>query len=72
MALREYVDKAKVEAVAEFQTSQNYFDKMGTMYGDGFEDFRKQAILLYLGIDFSQVQMKLNKWICAKKKSNGF
>lgn len=57
MGLCEYMDKAKVEAIAEFQTSQTYFDEMGAMYGDDFKDFRKQAILLYPGVEFSQVQI---------------
>lgn len=30
---------------------------MGIQYGNGFEDFRKQAILLFPGMDFSQVQI---------------
>jgi len=28
-------------------------------YGDGFEDFCKQAILIFLDLDFSQIQIKL-------------
>ena len=30
---------------------------MGVQYGDSFEDFHKQAILLFLGLDFSQIQI---------------
>ena len=32
---------------------------MGGYYGDGFEDFCKQAILIFLDLDFSQIQIKL-------------
>ena len=45
--------KAKAEAVLEFQLSQTYFDELGALYGDDFKDFRKQATLLLLGMDFS-------------------
>ena len=51
--LHEHVDKVREEAVIEFQTSQIYFDKMGVQYGDGFEDFHKQAVLLLPSLDFS-------------------
>ena len=37
--------------------SQAYFNKVGVQYGDDFEDFHKQAILLFLGLDFSQFQI---------------
>ena len=56
-ALREHVDKVKDEAIAEFQTSQAYIDEIGIQYGNDFEDFHKQAILLFPGMDFSQVQI---------------
>ena len=56
-ALREHVDKVKDEAIVEFQTSQAYFDEIGIQYGNDFEDFHKQAILLFPSMDFSQVQI---------------
>ena len=55
--LRKHVDKVGDEAVIELQTSQAYFNEMWIQYGDDFEDFRKQAILLFLGLDFSQIQI---------------
>ena len=55
--LRKHVDKVGDEAVIELQTSQAYCNEMGIQYGDDFEDFRKQAILLFLGLDFSQIQI---------------
>ena len=33
---------------------------MGGYYGDGFEDFRKQDVLLFLDLDFTQIQIRLN------------
>ena len=36
---------------------QAYFNEMGVQYGDDFEDFLKQAMLLFLGLDFSQIQI---------------
>lgn len=56
-ALHKHVDEVKDEAITEFQTSQAYFDEIGIQYGNDFEDFHKQAILLFPGMDFSQVQI---------------
>ena len=56
-ALRKHMDKIMDEVVTELQTPQAYFNEMGVQYGDSFEDFRKQAILLFLGLDFSQIQI---------------
>ena len=53
--LHEYMDKVKEEAIEEYQVSQPYFDEMGGYYGDKFEDFRKQAILMFPDLDFSQI-----------------
>ena len=41
----------------ELKTFQAYFNEMGVQYGDDFEDFLKQAMLLFLGLDFSQIQI---------------
>ena len=57
-AFRKHMDKIRDEAVTELQMSQAYFNEMGVQYGDSFDDFRKQAILLFLGLDFSQIQIK--------------
>ena len=57
--LHEHMDKVNEEAVEEFRVSQPYFNEMGDYYEDGFEDFRKQAILMFLDLDFSQIQIRL-------------
>ena len=54
------MDKVKEEAIEQFQVSQPYFNEMMGYYRDGFEDFRKQAVLLFPDLDFSQIQIKLN------------
>ena len=41
----------------ELKTFQAYFNEMGVQYGDDFEDFLKLAMLLFLGLDFSQIQI---------------
>ena len=33
---------------------------MGGYYKDNFEDFLKQDVLLFLDLDFSQIQIRLN------------
>lgn len=58
--LHEHMDKVNEEAIQEFQVSQPYFNEIGGYYGDNFEDFRKQAVLLFPDLDFSQIQIKLN------------
>ena len=35
-------------------------NEMGDYYEDGFEDFQKQAVLMFLDLDFSQIQIRLN------------
>ena len=55
IALRKHVDKVRDKAVTVLQTSRAYFKEIGIQYDDGFEDFRKQAILLFLGLNFSQI-----------------
>ena len=59
-ALHEHMDKVKEEAIEKFQVSQPYFNEMMGCYRDGFEDFHKQAVLLFPDLDFSQIQIKLN------------
>ena len=58
--LSEHMDKVKEEAIEEFQVFQPYFNEMGGYYGDDFEDFQKQAVLLFPNLDFSQIQIRLN------------
>lgn len=53
--LSEHMDKVKEEAIEEFQVFQPYFNEMGGYYGDDFEDFQKQAVLLFPNLDFSQI-----------------
>ena len=40
--------------------SQPYFDELGVQYGNDFEDFRKQATLLFPDVDMSQVQINFS------------
>ena len=51
------MDQVKADAVDEFQTYQPYFNELEVQYGDRFEDFHKQATLLFSSVDFSQVQI---------------
>ena len=46
-SLRESIDKAKANAVEEYKDLQPFFNLLGSQYGEGFEDFRKQAIALF-------------------------
>ena len=41
----------------EFKDSQPFFNLLGAQYGEGFEDFRQQVILLYPDLDFSFIQI---------------
>ena len=50
-ALHEHTDKVK----KEFWVSQPYLNEMGDFYGDGFEDFHKQDVLMFPNLDFSQI-----------------
>ena len=56
--LHEHMDKVK-EAIEEYQVSQPYFNEIRVYYGDGFEDFHKQVILMFPDLDFSQILIKL-------------
>ena len=53
--LREQMDKAKADAVAEFCVSQPFFDACGIYYGDGFDDCLKQVGAVYPDLDLSQI-----------------
>lgn len=56
-SLQESMAKAKANVVEEFKDSQPFFDLLGSQYSEGFEDIRKQAVLLFFGVDFSSVQI---------------
>lgn len=49
------MDKAKADAIAEFQVSQPFFDTCGAYYGDGFVEFLKQVRSIYPDLDLSQI-----------------
>nr|POE62236.1 hypothetical protein CFP56_71360 [Quercus suber] len=59
VVLYEHMGKVKEETIKEYQVSQSYFNEMGGYYGDGFEDFYKQTILMFPSLDFSQIQIKV-------------
>lgn len=59
-ALHEHMNKIKEETIKEFRVSQPYFDEMGGYYEDGFDDFCNQATLIFLNLEFSQIQIRLN------------
>ena len=54
-ALREHIEDAKAEAIAKFQLSQAYFDKLGADFGECFHHFRERATILFLdsGLEFT-------------------
>ena len=54
-ALYEQMEKAKADAMAEFQTSQPYFDACIVYYGDGFDDCLKQVGSIYPYLDLSKI-----------------
>jgi len=51
------MDKVKADVIEEFKDMQSFFDLLGPQYSEGFEDFRKQAIVLFLDVEFSYVQI---------------
>lgn len=53
--LRDQMDKAKVDAVAEFQLSQPFFDTCSVYYGDRFNNCLKQVGAVYPDLDLSQI-----------------
>lgn len=53
--LRESIDKAEANAVEEYKDLQPFFNLLGSQYGEGFEDFRKQAVALFPNVDFSLI-----------------
>ena len=57
--LHKYIEKVKEETVEEYQVSQPYFNEIGGYYRNKFEVFRKQAVLMFPNLNFSQIQIKL-------------
>ena len=55
--LREQMDKAKVDAVAEFRTSQPFIDACSVYNGVGFEDCLKQVGPVYPDLDLSKISL---------------
>ena len=51
-SLCESIDKVKADAVEEYKDSQPFFNLLGSQYGEGFEDFQKQAVTLFPNMDF--------------------
>ena len=50
---------AKVDAVAEFKSSNEYTKLLDVNYAAGFEDFRMEAIENFLKVDFSSIKLNL-------------
>lgn len=61
--LREEMEKAKVDVVAAFYTSQLCFDECGIYYGDRFDDCLKQRMAIYFDLDLSQVAIDETVWL---------
>ena len=51
------MDKAKADVIEEFKDMQSFFDLLGPQYSEGFEDFKKQAVVLFPNGEFSSVQI---------------
>ena len=54
-ALREQIEKARVDTVAELWISQPFFDACGVYYSNEFEDCLKQVRAAYPNLDLSQI-----------------
>ena len=50
---------AKVDAVAEFKSSNEYTKLLNANYAAGFEDFKMEAIENFLKVDFSSIKLNL-------------
>ena len=57
MALCEWVETARVNAITEFKASQPFIDACAVYYGDKFEDYLKQVNSVYPHLDLSKVTM---------------
>ena len=57
--LNALLEKAKGDAVAEFQTSKQFTDLLDKNYTAGFEDFRLDAAENFPNLDFSAIKLNL-------------
>ena len=57
--LNALLEKAKEDAVAEFQTSKQFTDLLDKNYVAGFEDFRLDATENFPNLDFSIIKLNL-------------
>ena len=53
------LEKAKEDAVAEFQASKQFTDLLDKNYAVGFEDFRLDAVKNFPNLDFSTIKLNL-------------
>ena len=53
------LEKAKGDAVAEFQPSKQFTDLLNNNYATGFEDFRLDATENFPNLDFSSIKLNL-------------
>ena len=60
------------DAIAEFRTSQPYYDVVGDQYAGGFDHFREQALLLFpnCGLDFYLVKISTFAPLTTPRGSN--
>ena len=54
------LEKAKGDAVAEFQASKQFTDLLDKNYAVGFEDFRLDAAENFPNLDFSSIKLNLS------------
>ena len=55
--LREQMEKAKANAMADFRASKPFIDACGIYYGVGFKDCLKQVRYVYPDLDLSKVTL---------------
>ena len=53
------LSNAKVDAVVEFKSSNEYTKLLDTNYATGFEDFRMEAMENFPEVDFSSIKLNL-------------
>ena len=54
------LEKAKGDAVAEFQASKQFTDLLDKNYAAGFEDFRLDAAENFPNLDFNSIKLNLS------------
>lgn len=59
-SLYKSIEMAKANAFEGYKDSQDFFDLLGSQYGECFEDFHKQATVLFPDVDFSSVQIDIS------------